>query len=48
MRVDQDIQALPLDDRQQLFHGAVEGALGFLGLLGAAAEFGVHGADAEV
>ena len=48
VRVDQQVDAFAFDDRQQFLHGAVERALGFLGLLRAAAEFGVHGADAQV
>ena len=48
VRIDQQVDAFAFDDGQQLLHGAVEGALGFFGLLRAAAEFGVHGADAQV
>ena len=48
VRVDSDVDALALEDRQQLLHRAEERPLGLFGALGPAGELGVDHVDAEV
>ena len=48
VRIDPDVDALPLEDRHQLLHGPEERPLGLLGTFRPAGELGVDDVDAKV